>query len=264
MMTQTTPLDLAHAKMMADEQSDAARLGFYERLADSELFMLLESEAEGDNITPELFEIEDENFVMVFDREDRLGEFVGRPAPYAALSGRVIAALLSGQDIGLGLNLGVAPSAILIPFEAVDWLAETLQNGPIEAEARIISVAPPKGLPELLLTALDTKLATAAGLATAAFLVEVGYDNKSTGHLLALLDAVPGAEPALARAVSEALTFSGIEAGMLDVSFVKSSDQMAAALARHGLRFDLPEPQMPERLAPAAPGSDPAKPPILK
>ena len=39
-MTNLTPLDKAHAAMDADEADDAARLKFYQRLADSELFLL--------------------------------------------------------------------------------------------------------------------------------------------------------------------------------------------------------------------------------
>jgi len=78
-----TDLDIAHAAMEAAPNDDAARLQFYERLADTELFMLLGAEAEGDQVTPELFEIEDQRFALVFDREERLAQFVGRAAPYA-------------------------------------------------------------------------------------------------------------------------------------------------------------------------------------
>ncbi len=110
-----TDLDQAHAAMEAAPEDDAARLRFYERLADTELFMLLGAEAENDQITPELFEIEDQRFTLVFDREERLSQFVGRVAPYAGLPGRAVAQMLQGQGIGLALNLEVAPSAMLIP-----------------------------------------------------------------------------------------------------------------------------------------------------
>ena len=72
---------------------------------------------------------------------------------------------------------------------------------------------------------------------------------------------MPGAERALAGAVREALVFSGVEAGAIDVTFVEASDPLAAALARHGLRFDLPQPEAPERVPP---GSDPDAPPKLR
>ncbi|SPF79742.1 SseB family protein [Pseudoprimorskyibacter insulae] len=263
-MTEHTPLDTAHQAMEAAPEDHAARLRFYERLADSELFLMLTEEAQGDQISPELFELADASFVLVFDREERLGQFAGRPVPYAALSGRAIAQMLGGQGIGLAVNPEVAPSSILLPPEAVSWLTQTLDHGPQQTEARPVEFNTPKGLPDVLLTALDAKLATAAGLARKAYLTEVTYDDGTRGHLLGITGAVDGAEAPLARAVNEALVFSGIEAGALDVVFLSDSDSAAAQLARVGLRFDLPEPQKAEEIARPAPGSDPEKPPILR
>lgn len=257
-----TDLDLAHAAMDAAPEDDTARLRFYERLADTELFMLLGAEAEGDQITPELFEIEDQRFALVFDREERLSQFVGRVVPYAAVPGRALVQMLAGQGIGLALNLEVAPSAMLIPAEAVDWLVQTLSHGPDETEARLTEVSAPGGLPEAVVTGLDRKLAIAAGLARFAYLAAATYEDGARGHVLAFVDAVEGAEKALAAAAGEALTFSGIEAGVMDVLFVRAADPLAAHLARVGLRFDLPEPEMPQ--APGAPGMDPQKPPKLR
>lgn len=263
-MTDLTPLDSAHAAMEAAPEDDAARLRFFERLADAELFMLLEKEAEGDRISPETFEVGDASFVLVFDTEARLADFVGRTAPYAALSGRIVARMLAGQGLGLGVNLEVAPSAMLLPPEALTWLDETLGNAPDQVESRVSEIHSPANLPETLLRGLDTKLASAAGLAPSAFLVGVTYDNGAKGHLLGFVDAVEGAESALAKAMSEALTFSGMEAGALDVGFFRSSDPFAAQMARHGLRFDLPEPPKVQEYQPVMPGSDPDTPPKLK
>jgi hypothetical protein len=50
-----TPVDIAFENMDA---SDAARLRFYERLADAELFMLLLQEADGEDVEPEVFDVE--------------------------------------------------------------------------------------------------------------------------------------------------------------------------------------------------------------
>ncbi len=257
-----TDLDQAHAIMEAAPDDDAARLRFYERLADTELFVLLGEEAAGDQITPELFEIEDQRFALVFDREERLSQFVGRAAPYAGLPGRALSGMLAGQGIGLALNLEVAPSAMLIPAEAVDWLVATLSHGPDETEARLTEVSAPGGLPEAVVSGLDRKLAIAAGLARFAYLAAATYEDGAQGHVLAFVDAIEGAEKALASAAGEALTFSGIEAGVMDVLFVRASDPLAAHLAKVGLRFDLPQLEEPQ--APAAPGMDPQKPPKLK
>lgn len=267
-MTDPTPLDIAHAVMQAAPDDDAARLRFYERLGDGELFVLLSQEADGENISPELFEVADGRFVLAFDREERLAQFTGQPAPYAALSGRLLAQMLANQPdataIGIGLNLEVAASSILIPADAVAWLHQMLEQAPDQVEARIAQVTAPTGLPEALITALDTKLATAAGLADRAYLVGVIYQGGSRGHMLGFVGALPQAQGALAKAAGEALTFTGIEAGMMDVGFFTADDPVVARLEATGLRFDLP--QMAEAAAhnPAPPGSDPDAPPILR
>lgn len=258
-----TDLDRAHAAMDAAPDDDAARLRFYERLADTEMFMLLSGEPEGDQLSPEVFAIKGGEFVLVFDREERLASFVGRPAPYAGLPGRALAGMLAGQGIGLALNLEVAPSAMLIPADAVAWLAETLTHAPDETEARLLDISAPAGLPADVVTGLDRKLAMAAGLARWAYLAAATYEGGAKGHVLAFVDAVPGAEDALAHAAGEALTFSGIEAGVMDVMFIRASDEIAGRLAKVGLRFDLPDPVAPAK-APVAPGSDPSKPPRLR
>ena len=110
-----TALDRAHAAMQAAPEDDTLRLRFFERLMDNELFLLLEAEAEGDDITPRLFPLEDGPVLLVFDRLERLSDFAPGHAPYAGLSGRVLAEMLKGQGIGLGVNLDTAPSAMLLP-----------------------------------------------------------------------------------------------------------------------------------------------------
>ena len=263
-MTEMTPLDLAHDAMDAAPEDDTARLRFFERLADSEMFVLLSRDPEGETLAPEVFETEEGQFVLVFDREDRLSAFADRAVPYAALSGRMIVQMLDGQGIGLGVNLEVAPSSILIPAEGIGWLAQTLAHEPGQVEAGIEELRAPTGLPEVLLTSLDQKLASAVGLAKMAYLVSVVYEGGGRGYLLGFIDVQKGAEEALAKAVGEALTFSGLEAGALDVGTFSSSSEVAAYLAKVGLRFDMPQPDAPKVYQPVPPGSDPDAPPKLR
>jgi hypothetical protein len=264
MSDEITALDRAHQAMTQAPQSDAARLRFHERLADSELFLLLEREAEGAQIEPRVFPLEDGPVVLVFDREVRLADFVGGQADFAALSGRQVVKLLAGQGIGLGVNLGVTASETVLSAEAVDWLAGMLDHRPQIAEDRPREVSAPGSVPEGLLQGLDVKLATAAGLARLVYLVAVRYESGRSGHLLAFVDAVSGAESALAAAAGEALTFSGLEAGEMDVTFLAANDPLAARLATVGLRFELPEPERAEVTEIDPPGMNPDAPPILR
>ncbi|MEM9435859.1 MAG: SseB family protein [Pseudomonadota bacterium] len=261
-MTPETPIDHAFAAMEASG-NDADRLRYYERVADAELFLLVEEEPEDDEVSPQLFELEEGRFVLAFDRAERLAAFVDGPAPYVALSGRALVKMLAAQGLGLGINLEVAPSAYLLPSDALSWFAGVLDKEPEAAELAVKEVSAPGNLPELLLTALDAKLALMGAAADAAFLARATYDDGSVGHILAFVDAAPGAERALSQAANEALTFSGLDAGQLDVTFLKASDAVAGQLARVALRFDLPQPETVTAHEPSAPGMDLDKPPKL-
>lgn len=262
-MTENTQLDDAHAAMQAAPGDDTARLQFFERLADAELFVLLTEEPSDDRIAPEVFDVADGRFVVVFDRVERLSAFGGKVVPYAAMSGRALTHMLAGQGIGLGVNLDVAPSSILLPASAIDWLGGLLRQTPTQAQAKISGVRAPSGLPQSVLVALDTKLASAVGLAQCAYLAHARYSDGRQGHVLAFVDASEQAQQALANAIGEALVFSGVDAGTLDVMFIRADTPVADRLAAAGLRFDLPQPSAP-RGFPAPPGSDPSRPPVLR
>lgn len=266
-MTDPTPLDQAHALMEAAPDNDGLRLRFYQQLADAELFLLLADESDGATIRPAIFRLEDGDFAMAFDREDRLAAFSDAPAPYAALPGRIVARELAAAGAGLGLNIGVAPSAFLMPVAALAWLSETLGKVPDAAEAQPAAFHVPTAVPTVLVDALGEKLARIGGIADYALLAGVSYVGGRRGHMLAFAGHRPGTEAALAKAVSEALVFSGVEAGELDVAFLSADDPALAAIAAHGLRFDIPAPPgVDVRIigSPSAPGMDPDRPPKLR
>ncbi len=259
-----TPLDLAHAAMENAPDDAQAALQFYERLADAELFLMLEEEARGDTARPQIFETPEGKFVLAFDREERLAEFVDTPAPYVAMSGRRIAKILAGEDIGIGLNLGVGASSTLLPPHAVEWLHAALGAKSRETTAKPVEFHPPRGLPESLIQALDTKLANMSGVVGAAYLVGVTYADGQRSHMMALVDVAPEAQPGVAEAFAEALQFSGIEAGQLDVTFLPPDAPHLQAIHKTGLGFEIPALILPEQPEPVAPGMDPDKPPKLR
>ncbi len=253
-----TPLDRHHRT--ADAGDEAARQRFYDTLVSAEMFLLLDSEAEGDQISPRIFNTEDGDFLLVFDQEARLAEFVGSTAPYVAMSGRSIVEMMAGQGYGIALNPAVAPSSQLITGGIVDWLAANLVETPKPVGDKPSEIGPPGELPETLLMALDEKLASFGGLARLAYLVSAGFGQRR-GHLLAIINAAPEAETAIATSISQTLAFSGLDSATLDVAFFDASDEFAARLAKVGLRFDLPDVQPSQ---PSAPGTDPNRPPKLR
>lgn len=260
-----TPIDAAFAAHAAAPENDALHLRFLERVMDAELHVLLEAEPVGDRLVPQVFDLADGRFVLAFDRDARLSEFLDAPAPYAALAGRRLVEMLAGQGIGIGLNLGVAPSETLLPAESVVWMAARVAPPGRVIAARPERVGPPRDVPPDLLTALDAKLAAMAGLIGAAHLISAEFADRGPALLLVLVDVPEPAQPEVAAAIDEAVRFSGAGAG-LDVTFLGAAAPLMERIAALSIRIDLPAaPEAAaERPAPKAPGSDPDRPPILR
>jgi hypothetical protein len=253
-----TPYDAAHRALQLDPESAAARLRLHERILDAELLVLLADEAAGDALRPEIYEVADGSFALAFDRDERMAEFVGTAAPYVALSGRQLMSLLAGQGIGVAMNLG-AESAALLPPPAVEWMAGMAAGTPEAEEAHVAAVRAPTDVPQTLLDALGPKLAAMTGLIEAAHLVEARRGEAS--GLMLVLSGVPAlARDGVVQAVAEAVRFAADDLS-LDVTFLDPGDPGFEAVRRAGVAFALPRA---EPAAPAAPGSDPARPPKLR
>lgn len=254
-MTLETPLDLAHAAHEADPDDEALRLRFHERLLDAELMLPVAGEDEA-AVAPQVFALTDGQFVLAFDRDERLAAFLEAPTPFVALSGRRLVAELAGRGIGIGLNLG-AVSAALLPAETVDWLAAIAATPTEAAQLQPAGLSRPRDVSPALLTALGTKLAAMAGVVEAAHLVAA-----DGGTLILVLVGVPEpAQAGVAAGIAEAVRLGGLATGWLDVAFLDPGSPAAEAAGRAGIRLDLPV-QKPS--APAGPGMDPQKPPKLR
>jgi len=250
-----TMLDQAHAGLLLGDD-----LAFYRMLADTELFLVLEAEAQGEVMTPRVFDLSDGPLLLAFDSEERLAGFGGGPVAYAALPGRIIAGQMLGQGLSLGLNLGTgAAFEMILPPEAIEWLMQMLDQVPAEEmEAKVLQFEPP-AVPQAVLQALGRSIT-----AGTAWLAGVVYTSGRRGVMLALTGIAAQDEARMARAVTEALAFSGLDASELDLAFVSAGDAVVARMAEVGLKFQPDLRPEPVATAPKAPGSDPARPPILR
>ena len=179
--------------------------------------------------------------MLVFDREDRLTDFVGQPAPYAALSGRAIAQMLAGQGIGLGLNLDVAPLVDPDPGRGGGLAGRDAGGGPggggraarRDQGDRVAcrKTCWPRWMPSW------PRRRDWRGWP---IWWRSPMRRRGPGICWPSSTRSRGPRRRWAQAVGEALIFSGIEAGELDVGFFEAGDPMTARLAKVGLRFDLP------------------------
>lgn len=244
---------------------------FYHIFAETPLTLLLQTEAAGEDLSPMAFDLPTGAMILAFDSEDRLAAWAasqGQGAlPYAQIPGRVLAGLIAGQSgLDLGLNFGAgSASEMVLPHDAMVWLADMLAVAPQQQAAQITQVLPLGTAPAGVMAALSRGLSGAGGLAEAAVLGRVAYHSGAQAHVLAFFGAAPASEAPLARAVAEALAFSGLEAAALDVIFPPQG-RTSDALRAQGLPIALPAPPVSAKAAqhPRAPGMDQDAPPKLR
>lgn len=222
------------------------------RLADTELSVALTGEPEGDQIELRIFPLEGGPLALACDGEDRLADFFGAPVAYAALPGRVLAGLLRAEGAGLLVNPG-HPSEMLLDAAMLDWLTGALSAAPEEGQARLRLTAPAKETVGALAGPLAVRLADMHGLIAGAALAGMRGGDGEAAHLLLIAGAAPDHQPAIAKALAEALAFLPPQPGGVDISFADSAPPPGA------LVFDLtPPPPAP------TPTPRPKGPPILR
>lgn len=262
-----TRLDDAWLATEAPGAGDAEMARYYDVFAAAELHLLVDPETmAGDGPPqPQLFALEGGDTALVFDREARLASFMEGGAAHLTLSGRAVIAMFAGAGVQIGVNLGDAPSAALLPAEAVDWAAAALRQ-PIEAataDAGDVLLTVPRGVMPDLMMRLDAKLSAMGAAVAEGWLCGLGSGRRS-GLILCVALREAAAEGAVVEALAETARFAGGAAAAFDIAVLGAEDPRLAAARKVGLGF---EPQDPAALAQpveAPPGADPSKPPKLR
>ncbi|MBA4490123.1 SseB family protein [Paracoccus sp. S1E-3] len=253
-----TPLDALCAVPFHD-LPDAARARVLNRLADTEIFVALARDPEGERVELRLFDLPTGRLAVAADAEDRLAAFFAEPVAHVALPGRALAAMLAREGIAVMVNPGAA-SEMLLDAATLGWLAQALQSAPAEdqaAPARLTAPAPE--MVAALAEPLAARLSAMAGLVAGAALVAADWPNGAQGHLIVLSGVAEDHRPLVAKALAELIAFLPPLPQPCDVAF-------DLPIPERALRLQL-EPVAPEparKSAPRAPGSDPDRPPILR
>lgn len=252
-----TPLD-ALCEAPFHELPDAARARVLNRLADTEIVVALAAEPEGDRVELKLFDLAEGRMAVAADREDRLSAFFDAPVAYAALPGRVLAAMLAPENVTLMVNPS-APSEMLLSPETLGWLSEALSDAPDEDQVGPASLSAPSAqMIAALAGPLATRLEDMSGLVELAALVTAEWPDGGRGHLIVVHGVAEARRAVLAKALAELIAFLPPLPDACDVAFDLPLPENALII-----RLEKTEALQPGT-GPVAPGSDPEKPPILR
>lgn len=240
---------------------ERARRRFYALLLETPLFTPIhEPGAEDAPLRPLVFEPSGGPVALGFDRDARLAAFFGRPTPFATLPGRALVAALAERGLGLGLNLGDAPSATVLDAAAIRWLAEQGGARLVEAEAEAGLVArAPAGAPEPLAAALAGGAEEMTGLLAELWLIRLARAGEARGRLVAVARAAPAARragPGVATRLGALAAPFAAEDDPLDVALAEEGEALLVAARAAGAPLH-PPPAPPQAPPPAAPEGPP-------
>ena len=223
------------------EASEIARARILSRLADTELYVALTSEPSNDRAEMAIFDLSGTMAAMACDTEDRLADFLGRAVAYAAMPGRVLAAMLAEEDRALLVNPG-KPSEMFLDCGALEWMGQALAVDPDEGGdlGPPWMTAPTPEAVALYLESLSLRLGDMAGLAHRAALVAAVWPDGRRGHLLLVYGCDLTRRAALAKAFAEFFAFLPPLEGGVDIGFSE------IALPDGALLLEVPRSAPPE------------------
>ncbi|WP_333833318.1 SseB family protein [Rubrimonas sp.] len=266
-----TPLDRAWAEAEAEGAPESARARFFALLLETRLLVPVTPTPDDAPLAPLTFELEEGAVALAFDDDARMAAFFDAPVEYVALPGAGLMAALAEAGLGLGLNLGEAPSAAL--FRAPDVAFVAAEAGGALAASTLsgaLRVGPPLGASEAMLAALAERVAALPGLVAEAWLVRLAPGvgaGEGAGALTLLLTLPPSARRAgegiaalLGRAAQPfAPDGESVAVGLLDPDHGLSAPARAQGVGLH----PAPLPTPPSAL-PSAPAPRPTGPPRLR
>lgn len=234
-------LNKVFKEMSQNPENNDARLNYYGVLADTNLFLLLEQEPSNEILEPKFIQLEGKNFALAFDSEESLSEFYGEAAAFAQITGRVLAKMLLEEKIGLGINLGVSEGELLLPYEVVEWFVNVLDETPDLVQANPKKFLPANAFPEIMFQALQEKLEPAVGLFDEIWICAVEYNEDEISHLICLMGAQKSAQQAIVKSINEALFFTDINLGNIDVAHFNYDDEACSKIRAIGVKLEFPQ-----------------------
>lgn len=212
-----TPLDQAFASAMQDDEKRSA---FYSLFLNTELFIPVyeipeedgaSTIGENDTISPLILEYEDERYVMLFDTQEKLQNWVQDGVDFeigvVGLPGHAIAEMMS-TDLNWALNVNTEFSKTFVKEEIEllkDFIAQLGGDMSLPAGTEVL-VGAPAEIPVGLIDALTEKLQQNKEHITRAWLGQVHYVQDGEVPHLALVLEIAGLEHAEIRAIFDDLT----------------------------------------------------------
>lgn len=221
---------LARTAQASDDRADWLRL--WQALAGTALVLPLQGSA-GETISPRLDE--ETGAVLAYPSLEAMAASLTTPADYAQLDGAALADMLAPERLTLRIP---GTTDILVPAEAIAWIAQTYRADVDEADLAGVRVAAVADPDPALLQALGDSVTALGTACTEAWLITLSAPDTpdGTGELtlvLALSADAAKAEAEIAHALTRAI--QAVSTEPLAVACPAPNASLLAAARSYGI-----------------------------
>ena len=199
------------------------KLEFYRRIFGNDFLVVLQNSDFDDDFRPKIFDTQEGKFLLCFENNQKLTNFITQETAHVLLSFKEIIELIKNKKIGIALNIG-NHSGILLDLKAVDWIEQVISAGQVE-ELRSVPIEfefPTLGN-EFLLSNLKIVLETMSGMTKKAILAQAHYKDLNVCLFLGFIDSPQLFHKFIKERLLDVLTLHKSDRIFLDVAFLSSS-----------------------------------------
>ena len=236
-------IDELYSYLYSEPSNINRKLEFYQRILGNDFLVVLENSDFEEDLRPCIFDTQEGRFLLCFENNEKLTNFVTQETTHALLSFKEIIKLIKNKKIGIALNIG-DHSGVLLDLKAVGWIDQVISTGPAEELSSIpIKFEFPNLVDDCLFDNLQIVVKKLSGMAKKVILARAHYEDLSVSYFLGFIDSPQLFHALIREGVLDIVKLDKSDNTFVDVAFLSSSTELASQLVANGLRIRLPKTQ---------------------
>ena len=236
-------IDELYSHLYSEPSNVNRKLEFYQRILGNDFLVVLENSEFGEDLRPCIFDTQQGKFLLCFENNEKLTNFITQETTHALLSFKEIIKLIKNKKIGIALNPG-DQSGVLLDLESVGWIDQVISTGPAEELSSIpIKFEFPNLVDECLFDNLQIAVQKLSGMTKKVVLARAHYKDFSVSYFLGFIDSPQLFHELIREGVLDIVKLDKSDNIFVDVAFLSSSTELASQLVANGLRIKLPKVQ---------------------
>ena len=234
-------IDELYSYLQSEPNNTNRKLEFYQRILGHDFLVVLENTDLDEDLRPHIFNTEEGRFLLCFENNEKLTNFIIRETTHALLSFKEIIKFVENKKIGIALNLGTK-SGVLLDLKAVRWIEQVILTGPaIELSSRPIAFEFPNLVDKNLISKLKIALDKLSGMTKKVVLARARYKDLGVSYFLGFIDSPQVFHELIKERILDIVKLQKSDSVFVDVAFLSSSTELASQLVANGLTMTLPK-----------------------